>query len=443
MGRDLSKRYSLLFEGKGVNKVFSFLRDVYRTGKLREFSSFVVWEALHRLGLFRKGAYLNFNSGDAMILQSANLTLPDFDENVGRTFRSHGLCTTRLQHNWKLLFVGNNGEIWGSIYPDDKSLCVSTDHGASAAVVWRFPEKIKSIFVSSKGTVFVCIKGSLHRSTDRGRSFEKSLELGSPESFFRFNNAMTETPAGVLVIGEYGNVWDERGWRNLANLYFSNDDGATWQKSDFLIRNGTNKHVHIVSYSALLDRLLVADGDNKKRLWISGPLSEFHLGDPQWRLANHLHIQTGGYTSITESHDKIFLGTDYQGGTNFIVETRDGMNFTRKIVPDPYRRNPVDNLVQRKSGKGHEIWAHLASFSSRTKGLLMYSKDDGKSWNKVLEYLGPDVSVWLISSSAETLNEVYIAIKNSRDGSSAVYKISDADCADELHLLDTPARLAA
>ena len=64
MGRDLTsdltKQYSTLFEKKGMKKIFSFARDVYKSGKLREIISFAVWEMFHKLGLFPKKDYLVF-----------------------------------------------------------------------------------------------------------------------------------------------------------------------------------------------------------------------------------------------------------------------------------------------------------------------------------------------------------------------------------------------
>ena len=84
---------------------------------------------------------------------------------------------------------------------------------APIARLARFPERIKSLFVSSHDTVFVCVKGAVYRSADGGKTFEKSLDLGSSESFFRHNNGMTETPDGALVIAEYGNVWNEKEWK--------------------------------------------------------------------------------------------------------------------------------------------------------------------------------------------------------------------------------------
>lgn len=425
MGRDISKRYSFLFEGKHVSRGLSFLGDAYRTGKSRELASFLVWEILHRLALFPKSAYLKFNPGGVLALTDENPRAQEFDLDLRRAFASHGLCATRLDPNWKQFFVERNGVRWGSIYPDDDRLHRSEDQGRSSKLMWVFDQKVKSIFVSSQGTIFVCTKGALYRSTNHGNTFEKSLSLGSPESFFRFNNGMTETPAGAIVLGEYGNVWGEQGWVNLANLYFTLDNGATWQKSNFLMRTGTNKHVHLVRYSALLDRLLVADGDNLKKLWISKPMQTFQFLDSEWRFANRFHIQTGGYTSVTETFDRIFLGTDYQGGTNFVVETKDGVRFRKRIVPDPYRRNQVDNLLQRKSVHGHEVWAHLACSTPHARGLLMYSRDDGESWDRVIEHAGSGHSVSLISSSLEPRDELCIAIMNLESRDRAVYEISD------------------
>ena len=144
-------------------------------------------------------------------------------------------------------------------------------------------------------------------------------------------------------------------------MYFSSDEGKTWERSDFLIKKGVNKHVHLVKYSKLLNKVFMADGDNYKKLWISDALNLSDLSDPKkWKAVNKFHIQMGGYTSIVESDEKILFGTDYQGGTNFLVETEDGKKFTKKVVPDPYRRSPIINMVQRKSKSGNEIWVIIA-----------------------------------------------------------------------------------
>jgi len=422
---DLTKRYSFIFEKRGIEKAFRFVHDVYRSGKLREFLSFIVWELFHRAGLFPKKDYLKFNDNEVITLGNERLSSLEFGERIDRFFRHRQLSNLRSDHNWKLLLIDHTGEMFGCLYPEDTDLYRSTDRGASVVFVKRFPERIKSIFVSYQHTIFVCVKGAVYRSSDDGRSFTKSLVLGSSESFFRHNNAMTETPDKTLVIGEYGNVWEAKGWRNLAHLYFSSDEGETWKRSDFLKEKGTNKHVHIVQYSRLLNRLLVADGDNKKKLWMSQPLDPIGFQDPQWKAVNQFHIQMGGYTAIAESDGQIVFGTDYQGGTNFVVTTKDCKKLTKRIVPDPYRRSPIDNMVQRKSKRGVEIWANLPYSTANSKCLLMYTADGGKTWNKVVEYSRATHTVWLLNSSKEIAEELYYSIEDLRSNDRVVYKIVD------------------
>jgi hypothetical protein len=429
MGRDLTsdltKQYSTLFEKKGIKRIFSFAQDVYKSGKLREIISFAIWEMCHKLGLFPKKEYLVFDKRDAIKLSGkSSIGSSEFDAATTGYFAGQGLYALKCDVNWKLLY-SHHGEIFGSIYPDDCDLYKSVDGGKTVVFLNRFPESIKSIFVSSQDTILVCLKGSLYKSSDAGKSFEKTLDLGSPISFFRFNNAITETPNKVLLAGEYGNIWDKTGWRKLAYLYSSSDDGKTWKTSDFLIQKGTNKHVHIVKYSRILDKVMVADGDNYKKLWLSDPLDRVDFEKPNWNPVNKFHIQMGGYTGVVESNGKVIFGTDYQGGTNFLVETADGKKFSKKIVPDPYRRSPVDNMVLRKSKTGEEIWANLPFSTPNSKCLLMYTADNGKSWNKVFEYNRSTHTVWLINSSTTICNELYFSVEDIKSNDRVVYRITD------------------
>ncbi|KPK24960.1 MAG: hypothetical protein AMJ70_00275 [Dehalococcoidia bacterium SG8_51_3] len=426
MGRALTKRHFSLIERKGVKNPLPFVYDIYKYGKARELVSFLVWELFHKLRLFPKEKYLEFNDSAPLSLEQVRSNGSDFNERIDQFFRSRGLSIINAGLNWKRMFINDNGEIFGCLYPNDTDLYKSTVNGEFISFINRFPERIKSIFISSQNTVFVCVKGTVFKSTDSGRIFKKSLDLGSSESFFRHNNAMTETPSRVLIIGEYGNVWDKNGWRKLAYLYFSSDDGETWEKSDFLIKAGTNKHIHLVKYSKLFDKILMADGDNKKKLWVSDSVNSSDLRNPnRWKPVNQFHIQMGGYTSVVEDDDKVLFGTDYQNGTNFIVETTDCVKFNSKVVPDPYRRSPIDNMVLRKSKNGKEIWAVLPYSTPGTKSLLMYTENGGKSWNKVLEYSSATHNVWLINSSNDATHELYFAIKNLRNDDRVVYKITD------------------
>ena len=426
MGReDLTKQYFSL--GKiNPSSLPRLLRDLYRSGKSREFASFVVWEAFHKLKLFPKKSYLKFVNGGPLTLEREKIDDSAFDEKIKAFFKSKGVKIARSKHNWKRFYVADDGAIFGCMYPDDSSLYKSADNDQSATFIYRFPEIIKSVFVSSQNTVFVCIKGAVYKGSTDLKTFDKVLDLDTSESFFRANYAMTETPDKTLLIGEYGNIWEENGWRKIAYLYISRDGGSTWNRSDFLIKKGINKHIHIIQYSRLLNRLILCDGDNYKKLWISAPLSSFDYKNPEWIPITKFHIQTGGYTSFLESDGKILFGTDYQGGTNFLVETRDGRKMVKKIVPDPYRRSPIHNLHPRKSKAGNEIWANLPYSTGKTKCLLMFSTDNGESWTRMIEYSGKKYSVGLIDGANRVRDEVYFAIKDMKTDDRVVYKVTDS-----------------
>jgi hypothetical protein len=425
MGHELTKRHSILFEKK-IQNPFAFARDVYQSGKVREFASFIVWELCHHLRLFPQEEYLKFNPGEALTLDNENVTSAEFSQKTAQFFSSRGLHLVNSAHSWKVLFISPDQEIFGCLHTDDRELYKSIDQGKSITLVKRFPERIKSIFISSQNAIFVCVKGAVYKSSDHGNSFKKTLDMGSSESFFRHNNAITETPSKALIIGEYGNIWENNRWRQLAYLYFSADNGETWVSSDFLIKKGINKHVHLVKYSRLFNKIFMADGDNYKKLWISEALTSSGLQYAvKWKPITKYHIQMGGYTSVIENDEKIIFGTDYQGGTNFFVESTDGQKFTKRIVPDPYRRSPIDNMVQRKSKHGSEIWANLPYSTANSKCLLMYSADGGESWNKVFEYRRATHKVWLVSSSSEAANELYFSIEDLKNNKRVVYKIVD------------------
>jgi hypothetical protein len=377
------------------------------------------------LGLFPRKEYLEFNNSEALTLESERSNVLDFSGSIDHFFRGREPSIVRSYHNWKMLFINNDEEIFGCLYSDDKKLYKSIDDGKSIIPIEEFPKGIVSIFISSQNTIFVCVKGTVYKSLDNGGSFKKSLDLSSSESYFRFNYGMTETPNKSLIIGEYGNVWNQRGWRNLAYLYFSSDEGETWERSDFLIKKGANKHVHIVWYSKLLNKIVVTDGDNKKRLWVSDLLNPFHLKNLKWKLVNKFHIQMGGHVSIAEDDERILFGTDYLGGTNFILESRGCEKFTKKILPDPYRKSPIKKLVQRKSKKGNEIWALLPYSTSSTKSLLMYSLNGDKSWSKVIEFNDTTYGINIISSSKEIAGVLYFSVRDKKNNNRVVYRIAD------------------
>jgi hypothetical protein len=408
---DISSRYFSRLKSPSLYwpvYLWHFLEAIRRVGKQRELISFALWEVIHRLRLYQfRNQYLKFTDAPYQIL-TGERDWPSQQDIPGLAFRPVAV-------DWKYCLETPSGLLWGSCFSDPNALYRSNDQSQSATLQYRFPRPITSLFMSSQNTLFVCSDGAIHRSDDLGHSFSVVVRLSTPISYFLFNNGMTELPDGTLLIGEYGSIWHGRAWQNLAYLYYSTDAGQTWTTSDFLLRQGVNKHIHLVQYSPLLNALFLMDGDNKKQAWINADLSYFDRQSTTrtdgWRLLNRHHHQTGGYTSMSETKEAVLFGSDYLGGTNFMIRTKDGYQFERFVLPDPYRRSPIMNMMSRETTTGTEIWAMSYScLSTKDKSLLMYTKDSGKTWLRVLELDGTKNEVRLVNSSRRPSDTLYISI---------------------------------
>ncbi|MVM28711.1 exo-alpha-sialidase [Spirosoma sp. HMF4905] len=433
---DVSSKYFSLLRQPGPNalKLFwSFILDIHRVGKLRELISFVVWEISHRLRFYQYGSqYVKFLPGPYLSLtDEENYSSEDA---ISTSFLTEdGLCFQPVVIDWKFCFQTPDGMLWGCRYSHLNGLYCSEDQSQSAVLVYEFTQPITSLFGSQRNVLFICSNGTIYRSENQGKSFTAVLQLSTPISYFLFNNGMTELPDHTLMIGEYGSIWHGKTWQNLAFLYYSFDGGITWTVSDFLQQQGVNKHIHLVKYCVRLNAVLLTDGDNKKQVWMNMLLTNFNTQAGRqrdgWRLINKYHYQTGGYTAMAETNEAVLFGSDYLGGTNFIVRTVDGHQFKKLVLPDPYRRSPVMNMVTRQAGAGHELWA--ASYSclaDDAKSLLMCTKDSGKTWTRVIEFDGAKNEVRLISSSRNPTSALYISVttfgnQQSQSHRHQVYKL--------------------
>jgi hypothetical protein len=406
----LTQKYSHLVEKQGLDRVFhialSFfplLIDVAKSGKLREIISFGIWEVRHTLGLFPKSQYIVFDENEPLVIKEGDV--------LGSLDFSNSAFKIERTQNWKVSHRDSKEIIFGCLASEDNILYKSVDAGKSIDKVQEFERGITSIYITAEDIMFVNTWGKLYKSTDNGDTFELSLELTYDDSYIFHHNGMTQLPNGELLIGEYGNVPVDGAWANIANIYASSDLGESWEKSDFLKKQGINKHVHLIKYSKLLNKIVLADGDNKKKLWLSGELENFDLKTHPWKLVNKFHIQMGGYTSAAESDSKMILGTDYLGGTNFLVETRDGKKYKKRVIPDPYRRSPLMDLVRRVSTDADEIWAVLNNpISSNARCLLMCTKNGGESWSRVVEYDGTKNLILINSGSTKPRESISFAI---------------------------------
>jgi hypothetical protein len=391
-----------------VRNIGPFLWVVWKSGKLAELTSFIIWEALHALRLFH---YVEF-TGAAPVM-------PDHDwAGVAVTLAVKLSCEVGRIDCLRTIHVDRYGNRYACANAALTELHCSLADGSST--VSTFESDIMSVFVSSSGTIFVSLDGGLVvRSSDQAKSFSPSLQLSHENSWIWSDHGITETARNELIVGEYGTVVDRKsGFRSVAFLYCSIDDGASWEVCDFLKRDGVNKHVHMVRYCRTIDAVILTDGDNKKQLWVGRPVNGMTgLKHMKWRLINRFHIQTGGYTALVEHGDRMLFGTDYMGGTNFIIASNDGVALAKSAVPDPYRKCPILGMVLRAGRQGTEIWTVLHdSCFERTKSLVMLSRDGGRSWIKAIEYDGSRFRVEIASSSSTLLNEVYISAYDHAGG---------------------------
>lgn len=369
-------------DGLSTRSMVGLLKAIVRHGKLPELASFIWWELCYRMGPLRR---IRFTpdipatpNGDWV-----GLTLSDIgggsDANLGPS-----------PEPWMLLYVDSGGDAYGCLYTAPTELLHRSPSGQITEIA-RFDRTLVSVFVAEQRTIFVCLNdGSIHRSEDATFDFTEVLTLSTEVSFFRFDHGMVETSGGLLAIAEYGNVRSGDGWQSLAYLYYSADGGRSWERSDFLVEQGVNKHSHLLRYSSRLDALILTVGDNRKQTWLA-PLVDGLPADGaiRWKLCHRRHVKTGGFTALVETDSKLLFGTDYHGGTNFIVETEDCRSLRKRALPDPYRRAPIYAMAQRASSDATEIWATLHNAVHRgTRSLVMMTRDGGASWTRVLDYDG-------------------------------------------------------
>ncbi len=446
---DISSKYFSKFSQSGVvniKYVWLFLLDIQRVGKLRELFSFVLWEIMHQLRFYQVGKqYVRFTANEHLSIKDEEKSRGDMIFNS--FMNEHGLCFHLIDVDWKYCVQAIDGVLLGCCYSQPNALFSSDDQSESATFVYEFSHPITSLFISQKDTLFVCSNGVVYKSDDKGKSFAVVLQLSTPISYFLFNNGMTELPDQTLMIGEYGSIWGGKTWQNLAFLYYSSDGGDTWNTSDFLMQQGVTKHIHLVKYCMLLKSVLLTDGDNKKQVWMNTTLSHYNKQAKRqkkgWCLINKFHHQTGGYMSMAETEEAVLFGSDYLGGTNFIVRTVDGKQFQKLVLPDPYRRSPVMNMHIRQSSFGNEIWAvSYSCLSSQAKSLLMCTRDSGKSWAKVIEFDGTKNEIRLVSSSHMPSGTLYVSITDYGHEPSQhkhrVYKLESTDAVDPLGVDECP-----
>lgn len=381
----ITRKYSKI----NVFNLIPFVYDILKSNKGEELLSFMIWDISRRL-LSRTTSQIKFDNIVPDIIIEGNIkTL----EPVSNT-KLHE-CSV----DFNLAIFDEENRVLGSrvSYP---TRLFSQDLYGNIVERFDFGTVIKCIFKDKRNNIFVCSNGIVFKSDDSGLNFREVLKFSSDESLFLFET-VTETENNEILIGEYANIKNDGKWVFVGYLYISNDEGETWQKSDFL-KQKINKHIHIIKWVKQLKCLILTEGDDKKGIWVNKSnnyLSQSINESSGWFRLNRFHIQKGGYTGFVETPENIVLGTDYYHGTNFIVSTTDLKTFDFAMVPDPYRRSAIFRMVYLDN---QTIWAGLYNHLSPNKSLLMYSENFGKSWHKFLEYDGSQIKISMISNSMGT-----------------------------------------
>lgn len=411
----------------------NFLFTVYKSGKIRELISFVIWEILYKLNLL--GKPIQFNANTPILLNEDHLDKEILVKELNHLLQDNQFSAESIDKlQLKMIFLVGKKEGWACPLLESNVLLHLKIENNTYNILhkYSFPTSIQSIFVNTSSSVFVATNGLILRSDKQNREvFEEVIQLSYPKSTFLFYNGMEELPNGVLLLGEYGNVWQDMGWVCIANLYYSFDGGKKWVKTDFLIKQGVNKHVHIIKYFQHCAKLILTDGDNKKQIWIKNNslnFSETTQKHEDWKLLTRFHIQMGGYTAAAELGKKAILGTDYLGGTNFIVETDDFVHFKKEFLPNPYRRAIVETLQTTK----HLLWALIfpPTFNN-SRGLLMIKKEGDRHWQKLIEYNRIHYAVRIVSNSLIDTHSIIISIIHKKTKENFLFTLEDIQKKDE------------
>lgn len=401
--------------------IYQFVSNVYYSEKLTELSSFIVWEIKYLLRLYSKNDILSFNIESHPIIYK-NMNIDPSNEELA----SHGIQKSSIK--WSIVFIDGEGNYWGKVFGSANSLHkISENYNCTQK--YEFSNSIQSLYIDKQDSVFCSVLGTLYMYAKGAEQFVEVLKFSTSSSYFR-QDAFTESPNGDLLIGEYANIFENKKWKFVGYMYHSNDGGKNWVKIDFLKGAKINKHIHILKWSYSLNGLIMTDGDNQKNIWFNSSKTEFHKissdASTGWKKLNKRHIDKGGHTSFNELDGEIYLGTDYNGGTNFLSKTKDLVNYQSKVVPNPYRRSVFQRIAIRKCQNGsHEVWASLKfKHSSKVRSLLMMSRDNCATWNKIIEYDGTTVQVDIISESVQSTNKIYLSVREADKNLGDTYVIN-------------------
>jgi hypothetical protein len=273
-----------LFDSDSLFGYCDAILYAFRSGKLREALYFFSLEVYYWwCNVFRvRSRLIEFKPAPFWHCSEHHLDLAD----LAATLRLCNFSVVESPTNWRIISESADGTIFGTAHDRPYVLQRSDNLWSTPVELFEFDKPILAVFISRRNYLFIATQGVVYLSENGGRDFSAVLHLSDGGSFVWHNHGIDETPE-ELVIGEYGIIVDSDRtrsfWKSVSYLYLTHDDGKSWRRIDFLVRSQASKHIHLVKYSRRFGRLLVTDGDKRKRSYWSKILGQFTRIFPMWQ----------------------------------------------------------------------------------------------------------------------------------------------------------------
>jgi hypothetical protein len=204
-----------------------------------------------------------------------------------------------------------------------------------------------SNFVALAGRVYFVAGGTLYSVTALSEVRNENLQFSTKESTV-LDQGIARDNDGNLVVAEY--KLDTSGVSG-ALLYLLRAGDTHWTTIDTLARQ-VDKHCHIVFFDPSSQFFYVTCGDNRKIL----ATLDLKGQEPTIRIVSDSAGRTGGYLSAVPWEGGFLCGTDYTGGTNFLVFIRGDRIVRKEVLHKPFRRSVVSSMAAARGGLLFAAW---------------------------------------------------------------------------------------
>jgi photosystem II stability/assembly factor-like uncharacterized protein len=171
----------------------------------------------------------------------------------------------------------------------------------------------------------------------------------------------------------------------------SDDAGLTWKRLDDQLPAGFKKHRNCPSIYRMLDP------KGKERLWVFSarpgmPRIVSEDSGRTWTEAKPLGVKcVMTFSSVIRLKDGSYLGMYHRRGPNRVVQvmqiktTDGGLTWSEpRIVAAVDKKAPCEPFAFR-SPDGKEICCLMRENFHKGRSLMMFSKDEGKTWSKPID----------------------------------------------------------